>query len=84
MNADSSLTRAAFLLPPGQGKVFAFVRAYCELVDEPAPASVVARRLKLNPSTVREYFDKLHRKGWLITSASPARPRDRKDEFRRR
>jgi predicted ArsR family transcriptional regulator len=39
-------------------------------------AAVVARRLAIHHETVREYFDKLARKGWLKGHTSPAAPKD--------
>jgi hypothetical protein len=75
--SNSSLLRDAIVLPPGQARVLAFVRAYQEVVGEACPASIVARKLGRDIGTIRDHFEALHRKGWLKTSNSPAWLRDR-------
>lgn len=66
MNATgSSLFRDAMFLPPEQARVFAFVKLYQEVIGEPCPVSIAARRLGKDIATVREHFAALRRKGWL-------------------
>jgi hypothetical protein len=73
MNGNgTSLSRDFLLLPPGQARVLAFVRAYYDVVGEPCSASLVARKLGRDVGTIRDHFAALHRKGWLRTRESPA------------
>jgi hypothetical protein len=63
---------------PRQQEVLDAILRYCRALRTPAcPASYVADQLHLDYQTVRrEHFAALHRKGWLLTDAAPARPRD--------
>ena len=81
MNGTTS-THSTVLLPPGQAQVLSFVQAYYAVLREPAPASVVARRLGRNPDTIRNHFATLHRKGWLVTDSSPATPAEKARRLR--
>lgn len=72
------MTPAAAAEPPAltdrQAEILTFVSRYYEAVQEGCPSSLVARRLDLHHETIRRHFAELHRKGWLVTNASPATP----------
>ena len=57
-----------------QTEILTFVARYYEIVQEGCPSTLVARRLALHHETIRRHFVELHRKGWLVSSASPAMP----------
>ena len=70
----SSLTALVFQLPPVQDKVFHLVDEYHATYQRPCSASFVAGLLNRDPSTIREHFIALHRKGWLIARGNSAIP----------
>jgi len=61
-------------LTTAQRRVLEWIDRYVDMLDEPCPASVVARRMGLHRSTVEQHIAALHRKGWLVTSTSPTKP----------
>lgn len=58
-----------------QAAVLSIVAAYHDLVREPCPASLVARRLGIHHEAVRGHYAVLYRKGWLVAETSPAKPK---------
>ena len=76
MNGDT-LCYELTVLPPTQARVLAFVEEYYSLTKEGCPAQLAGRRFERSTNTIRSHFEALHRKGWLITDASPATPKKR-------
>ena len=64
-------------LPPTNRQlvVFSEIVRYYESNGEACPVSYLARRLDVDPSTVRQHVQYLHRKGFLRSAGSPAVPR---------
>ena len=60
-------------LTTAQRRVLEWIDRYATALEEPCPASFVARRMNLHRSTVEQHIAALHRKGWLVTSRSPVR-----------
>ncbi len=48
-----------------QREVLWLIVRYLDVTGETPPVAVLARKLGLNPSTVREHLTALHHKGWL-------------------
>lgn len=69
--------RKASRLPRQQGRVLKEIQAYYRATGEACPGHVVARKLGIDPSTVRDHFQALFRKGHLTSAGSPAIPGDR-------
>lgn len=65
------------MLPSRQRVILEVIREYCAATGEGCSASYLARRLRVDHSTVREHLEALHRKGWLRAPNSPALPRQR-------
>jgi predicted ArsR family transcriptional regulator len=60
---------------PAQAQVLGLVSLYVEHFKRPCSASVIADALGRERSTIREHFEALHRKGWLVSNSSKAVPR---------
>ncbi len=54
-----------------QRRIVETVDAIEAATGEPCPARQVARRLRVDESTVRGHLDRLYRKGWLKTPNAP-------------
>lgn len=61
-------------LTTAQRRVLEWIDRYATALEEPCPASFVARRMDLHRSTVEQHIAALHRKGWLVTAKSPTKP----------
>jgi N-acetylmuramoyl-L-alanine amidase CwlA len=57
-----------------QHEIITEVVRYKEFVGRPCPAWYVAERLAISRQRVLQHFSELHRKGWLKSSGSPAKP----------
>lgn len=57
-----------------QAEIMAIVQVVYQATGERVAARYVARRLEINHEAVRQHFAALHRKGWLETEGSPAKP----------
>ena len=60
------------LLTTRQRMIVEAIDSFARVTLEPCSASYLARRLRLNRSTITEHFVALHRKGWLKSPGSPA------------
>ena len=58
-----------------QREVLSEIVRYFDLISEPCPVPYLARRLEVDPSTVRQHVQYLHRKGFLRSGGSPSVPR---------
>jgi DNA-binding CsgD family transcriptional regulator len=63
------------VLTERQAEVLGFIVKYHRLTGAGCAASIVAERLKIHHESARQHLMALHRKGWLMTSTSPAIPR---------
>jgi DNA-binding IclR family transcriptional regulator len=60
-------------LPTRQRRVLEVIQAYHEATGgQPCPSTVIARRLRVDVSTIRDHLAALHRKGWLRAPGAPA------------
>lgn len=74
--ADTAAPRSRVTsLTDRQRAVYDVISRYYKAVGEPCPASIVARRLKIQYTTARTHFTALARKGWLDRDITPATPR---------
>jgi Mn-dependent DtxR family transcriptional regulator len=62
----------AALLPTQQRRVLEVIQAYDHATEQPCPATVIARRLRVHHSTIQKHLIALHRKGWLRSPGAPA------------
>lgn len=72
----SSTTADWYVLPPSpvQARVLALVDTFYRTFKRPCPNFVVAEALDRDHTTIRHHFAELHRKGWLESEGSPAKP----------
>lgn len=74
MNEVRGQTVEPLPLTDRQAEVMEAITRYHAAIGENCPAQHIARRLKIHHETARQFFDVLHRKGWLKTDSSPAEP----------
>jgi predicted DNA binding protein len=48
-----------------QREVLQLMTRYGELLEEPPTMAFLARRMRVDRSTIREHLEAIHRKGWL-------------------
>lgn len=60
-----------------QHEIIAEVVRYQQFIGRDCPAGYVAERLAISRQRVLQHFSALHRKGWLRSAGSPAKPAKR-------
>lgn len=55
--------------------VYDLIVRYNRATGEDCPVAYVARKFDVHHSTIQQYIETIHRKGWLHTANSPARAR---------
>lgn len=61
-----------------QRQLLELIDAYQQTTGEACSGHYLARRLSIDPTTVRGHLAALYRKGWLKSSGTPAEIKDRK------